>query len=129
MTERAISLIEKKDYPDIYKFRNEIYRGSASAVADQFITHKKGYTGDTFAYTYDHHAKLSKSKWDNSVIKLHNAGRYADEGSYFWIGQLAHLTQDASAPPHSLQAHIGFTRAIDPFETAGSSYYQYSIRI
>jgi len=118
MTEAAIKLLKSEEYPDICKFQNEIIDGSGGwrndLSADPEILKKWGITPGTihtapylpndnenFEYT-----NMCRTKWNEYIKEAYDEKLYQGiENAYWWLGTIAHLTQDSSAPPHAFKCH------------------------
>jgi len=63
------------------------------------------------------YVKISENKWNDYVMKKYNAGAFGGrQGAYWYIGQIAHLTEDMAVPAHACYIpHGGFLPIfIDP---------------
>jgi len=135
MSRRAIELvIPESNYPDVHKFKEAIIEGSSKTKNDSPVDYNvwgiitsglihhypPGHEAENAQYNY---TKLCEEKWKGVKYGNNNAGildKYnkkdyrGDMSAYWLIGNIAHLVQDMSAPPHAYKAHGTSTHPGDP---------------
>jgi len=123
----------KNEYPDLVKFRKELWDATDGVFDDVFEesetriyypgAHVVGhYTG----VSSEDYQSICKNKWDDYVLRDYNKSNFGGRwNAYWWIGQCAHLLEDTGVPAHACFIDHGIISLLPPvyhsdhFESAG----------
>jgi hypothetical protein len=124
LTDDAITAVSKKDYPDIWKFKEQVLAGSSIECHNESVidTSNLDNLNDGYPEAWWNKGIDPENNPDNAVYH-YKQGNFAK--AYTCVGMICHLIEDVAVPAHAANIPHGLLFGMDSFELAANTNFSH----